>query len=232
MSAPGFSSRALAGGYDLDADLPVPEPGWAGVEAGLHALRHLQRFLESLGLELVLTGDDDSEMWCYLAGDYDQQIQDAEYRRYRKVTSPPSIRRLLRSEPRTVPLFGMSGSSCVGWSDITWEGMPLHRHVNPGRLFALLPRMSQMLRSANRPVQLHLLAWQTLFPTHSLVTWASDAQLCDGPQELDDRVRQAAAWMFHHGSPLSTWRQVVPEPDGWWRSASGIDADAGPARRQ
>jgi hypothetical protein len=96
---------------------------------------------------------------------------------------------------------------------------------------ALLPRKAEMMMSANRPVQLHLLAWQPLFPTHSLVTWASDAQLCDGPQELDSHVRQAAAWMFHHGSPLSTWRQVVPEPDGWWRSASGVDTDEGLARR-
>ncbi len=224
MSVPGFSSRALAGGDELDPDLPVPEPSWDGVHAGLHTLRHLSRFLDSLGLELVLTGDQDSELWCYLAGDYDDEVDQAEFHRLRKVTSPPGIRRLLRDEPRTVPLLGMNGSSCTGWSDITWEGVPLARHLKPGRLLALLPRRVSMSMSAQNPVLLHLLAWQPMFPTHSLVTWASDARLCDGPQELDPHVRRAAAWMFHHGSPLSTWRQVVPDPDAWWHRASAFES--------
>jgi hypothetical protein len=231
MKAPGFTSAALAGGYELDPDLPVPESARDGVHAGLHTLRHLVRFVESLGLELVLTGDEDSELWCYLAADYDEDTEDEEYGRYRKVTSPSGIRRLLRTEPRAVPLFWMSGSSCVGWGDITWEGMPLDPHLKPGRLFALLPRKAEMKVSANRPIQLHLLAWQSMFPTHSLVTWGIDAHLCDGPQELDRHMRDAAAWMFHHGSPLSTWRQVVPDPDAWWHRASAVDTDAGLAPR-
>lgn len=202
MNAPGFSSRALAGGYDLDPDLPVPEPGWNGVEAGLHTLRHLSRFLASLGLELVLTGDDESWMWWYLAGEYDEPVQRAEYRRYRKVASPSGIRRVLRNEPRTVPLLWMSGSSCVGWSDISWEGVRLERFLQPGRLLALLPRRVSMTMSANRPFELHLMAWQPSFPTHSLVTWGVDGLLCNGPQELETHVRSSAGQMFREGTAL------------------------------
>lgn len=204
MKAPGFSSRALAGGYDLDTDLPVPDVE-RGTFAGLHAVRHLRRFLDSLGLGLVLTGDDDSELWWDLASDYDETVERREYRSLRRVTSASGLRAVLRNEPRTVPLLGMNGSTCVGWSSITWEGVRLSERLHPGQLIALVPRMVSMSSRADPfPHRLHLMAWQEPFPTHSLVTWDEQAGLCDGPHELDDHVQEAGAWMFQNGSPFRT----------------------------
>lgn len=195
-----FRSAALTGGYDLDPDLPIPRhDGPGGHLAGLHVLRHLDRFVQSLHMELVITRDMSEQVLYDLTGDYDQRTAERELRRYRKA-SPGTLRRLLRHEPHRVPLLHMSGSSCLGWSGITWDGVHLDRYLRPGQLFALFPKYGHMIARANRVQFLHLLAWQAPFPTHSLVSWTDDAELLDRPQALDEPLRHAACRLFRTGS--------------------------------
>ena len=206
MTTQRLALRALAGGYHLDPDLPIPTADRFGVLGALHVLRHLQRFLESLHMQLVITGRRDSELVWKLGRDYDSNIVDAELRRHRFATSPQAIRNLIRNEPSAVPLFGFSGSSCTGWNDLSWEGVRLDRFLRPGQLIALKIDMAQMrVPKGGFRYELHLLAWQAAFPTHSLVSWGNDAALLDGPQQLNPAHGMAAGYFFHTGAlPTST----------------------------
>jgi len=218
-----FGSHALAGGLDLDPDLSPPDLDHPGTVAGLHILRHLDRYLDQLRLNLVMTGDREfSALSLQLGDDYQQGVMDREFRRYRFAQHAQTIRRTLRNEPGAVPLFGMSGTSCSGWSDITWEGVRLDRCLFPGRLFAFTSRKSVMRPGyVPAPRRVHLMAWQAPFPTHSLVTWDNNAELFDGPQELSDIDRRVAGYLFHTGRPL-TWSPTdLRALDTWSATTSG-----------
>ena len=225
-----FRPQALAGGFEFDPDLDPPEPDPYGVFGGLHVLRHLGRFLDSLGMELVITGDcESSELLFQLGGDYEPEVADSELQRYRFAEQPQDVRDLLHDEPRAVPLFGMSGSSCLGWTEVTWEGVRLDRHLQPGRLIAFTSMMAQQIPSRDGPGQLlHLLAWQAPFPTHSLVTWGNEATLLDGPQPLDESERMAAGHMFHTGQAHCWSSNYSADLAAFWAGASAVTLAAPP----
>ena len=217
LTAP-FRAQALAGGLDLDPDLALPEFRYChGTLAGLHVLRHVERFLTSLRMELAITGEVDDQLDWDLGGDYyDLDVAAREFRRYRRASSPGTLRRLLRHEPHRVPLFHMSGTSCIGWSYLSWQSVRLDRQFRPGQLFLLFPSFASMVSRSYNAYHLHLLAWQAPFPTHSLVSWTNDAELCDGPQELDHMTRRNAGYMFHTGQPLPNMVNRSKILDQWW----------------
>lgn len=215
-----FRASALAGGLDLDPDLPPPDDAvWT--LAGLHVLRHVERFLDSLGMALVLQSDGDDDMAWRLADDYDDTVGARELTRHRRVRSHSGMRRVLRDDARAVPLLNLSGSDCLGWRNISWEGMRFDHLLQPGRLFLLLTFMApQMPRGVPR-LYVHLFAWQAPFPSHSLATWTNGAQLCDGPQEITLRLQQAAGFIFRYPRPIQRsmyggWSVM----ERWWRDAS------------
>lgn len=214
-----FRAQALAGGLDLDPDLPEPWDPDEGL-CGLHVLRHVERFLDSLGMELVLNSDGDDDLAWRFTDDYEQSDGARELRRYRKVGSHSGLRRILRDEPRSVPLLNLSGSQCLGWRDISWEGMRLDRLLQPGRLFLLLTFTALQMPRGPQPVHVHLFAWQAPFPSHSLATWTNGAQLCDGPQEIGLQLQQAAGFILRHPEPIQRtihggWSRV----ERWWNEA-------------
>jgi hypothetical protein len=221
MHTAPFRARALDGGFDLDPDLPLPEFRYChGTLAGLHVLRHVERFLASLRMELVINGEADDQLDWSLGGDYyDGDVAASEFRRYRRASSPGTLRRLLRHEPHRVPLLHMAGTSCVGWNTVSWETVRLDRQLRPGQLFLLLPSFAHMSFAANGPHHLHLMAWQAPFPTHSLVSWTDNAELCDEPQALDEGLRQIAGYMFHAGQPAPRGADSSGRV-AWWRDAS------------
>jgi hypothetical protein len=119
-----------------------------------------------------------------------------------------------------VPLLYMSGTSCLGWDNVSWETVHLDRQLRPGQLFLLLPSFAHVSFAANGPHHAHLLAWQAPFPTHSLVSWTDNAELCDGAQPLDDGLQQIAGYMFHTGQPEPRRRGGWGHITTWWHEAS------------
>ena len=210
-----FRASALAGGLDLDPDLPPPDDvEWT--LAGLHVLRHVERFLDSLGMAMVLQSNGDDDLTWRLTDDYDPEVASRELGRHRRVSSRSGLRRVLH-DPRAVPLLHLEASDCLGWNCISWEGMRLDHLLQPGRLFLMLHYRIVQAPKGVPPVHLHLFAWQPPFPSHSLVTWTNGAQLCDGPQEIGLRFRQAAAYILQRPQPIQRtvfggWSAI----EGWW----------------
>ena len=213
----GFRANALTGGFSHDPDLAPPECGMK-VSRGLHVLRHISRYLDSLGLHLVITGERDSQLEWELTLGYDDDVAAAELRNYRFARTARAIRKLLAHDPRAVLLFGMSGSTCIGWRMSTWEGTRLDTRLTPGRLFLMKDRMvQQVVKRGHTPQEyVHLLAWQAPFPTHRLVSWGLDAELMNFPCELRQWTRQAAGFAFHHGRLPGFGG---PELSRWWGTA-------------
>jgi hypothetical protein len=214
-----FRAQALAGGLDLDPDLPEPWDPDEGL-CGLHVLRHVERFLDSLGMTLVLNTSRCCDLDDQLVSDYPYDDGAAALRRYRQVTSHSGLQRVLRDEPLSVPLLQMSGTQCLGWRHISWEGMRLDRIFRPGQLFLLWPQMFPQMPRGPQRTELHLFAWQAPFPSHSLVTWTNGAQLCDGPQPIELRLQQAAGFILRHPEPIQRsihggWSRV----ERWWSDA-------------
>jgi|GEM_PF-3413450 len=187
-------------GFDLDPDLPIPEPFSTMVSlGGLHVARHLERFVESLGLRLVFnsTPDDGVLSFLHLGRGYGKHNA-REFRRHHCVGSASRMRRVLRDEPDTVPVVGMF-RTCLGWHS-RWEGMRLARVLAPGRLFVFSP-----LGVGMKPIpgaeegRVYVCAWQAPFPTHAMLAWGGGARLVPGPVEIPDHMRIAAGWMFHSG---------------------------------
>lgn len=224
VSTPQSSTRQLAGGYGDDPDLRHPEAGACGVFAGLHILRHLDRYLQSLGMELVLTGELD-EFAQQLSGDYGYAWSRVtrELGRYRKARTSASIRRILRHEPQAVPLFAALGTACIGWNEVSWEGVHLDERLVPGRIIALHSSMiPQTARPWHRSV--HMAAWQAPFPSHSLVSWHDAAELQEGPIELPDR--EVLGYMFHTGTSVGHVRGDAV--DQWWSDTNALTLSAVP----
>jgi hypothetical protein len=203
LTAP-FPARALAGGYDLDPDLPQPDdPHVRGTLAGLHVLRHLDRLLQSLRLELVLPLGRFDEVTGRITHDYDDDVVERELCRY-KIVKSKSFGREVTRNPRLVPFVGMTGS-CLGWSEYGAQGAKLADRLAPGRLFAF-----EGYRFKNAPFprggfqyRVYLAAWQEDFPTHCLVSWGNNAELSREPMAIDPTLREAACRMFVSGSDLT-----------------------------
>ncbi|MEX1105044.1 MAG: hypothetical protein WEB78_02495 [Ilumatobacteraceae bacterium] len=208
-------------GFDIDPDLPLPESFARLVPlGGLHVARHLERFVESLGLHLVFNGSRDEGVLSYehLGSGYGEESE-RETRRYRRVGSASGLRRVLRDESDTVPVVGMN-SSCMGWH-ATWPGVRLARVLAPGRLFVFAPRSIGMRPTPGaEEARVYVCAWQAPFPTHAMLAWGGGARLVPGPVEIPDTMRRAAAWMFHSGEAdfyLGRW----PVRDSWVREHFG-----------
>ena len=215
-----FRASALAGGLDLDPDLTRPDDPEMGL-CGLYVLRHIQRFLDSLGMELVLNTDGDDDLTYHLSGEHELDKDIRDLHRYRHVWSHSELRCVLRDQPRSVPLLHLLGTGCMGWKTISWEGMRIDHLMQPGRLFLLWAQSGGM--GSRRPwvTHLHLFAWQAPFPTHSLVTWTNGAELCDGPQPIDEWLQQIAGHIMRFGQPVL--RRGYTSNDraaAWWRDAS------------
>ena len=224
MNVPRSTSKSLAGGYRLDADLPAPPADALETLGGLHVLRHMQRHLDTLGQHLVLFSDREySELLSLLTSGYDQLSERRELRRHRFASSPSRMREVLRNDPRAVPVVSIYGSTCLGWKAPAWEGIRLSRYLQPGQLFAFAEQFTSML-PPRRPeaLRLHLAEWQAPFPAHSMATWGNQAKLLKGPQEF--KYAEIASYMFDTASkitnapddrlPFRRWRDSVAQGVG------------------
>ncbi len=203
-------------GYGHDPDLPEPvDTGRPITMGGLHTLRHVDRFVRSLGLEVVLNAergwyDDD------LGDDYPDEFDPLVRRSFRHVGSAGRLRQVLRDEPSAVPLLTMHGTSCVGWQ-ASWSGVRLARRLAPGRLFVLATHMWMMRPGTVPHAGVYVCAWQPPFPTHALVAWGPRARVTPGPVPLDDSLRAPAAWLFESGEGEFGWGRRSHR-DAWLRA--------------
>jgi hypothetical protein len=207
---------AVTSGYLHDPDLPLPEESERQMSmGGLHTLRHVDRFVQSLGLELVLNAE--RGCWDDQLGDgYDEAVERRVRRPFRHAGSAGRLRHVLRNDPAAVPHLFLSGSSCVGWRP-TWTGVRVGRRLAPGRLFVLTTHMATPKPSMIPIAGTYMCAWQHPFPTHALLAWGPRAELTPGPVELPSGARAAAAWLFESGDDSFGWGKDAGR-DAWLRT--------------
>ncbi|MEI8241385.1 MAG: hypothetical protein WCI22_18395 [Actinomycetota bacterium] len=221
MNAPRITSAHLAGGYAIDADLPLPDDdcSWDDPLGGLHVLRHVDRYLRSIDKHLVIVGSDYSDALFQFIHDSGGPAASAELDRYRRVETPDSLRRILRNEPDAVPFLNLLGGGCTGWREPVWSGVRLDRSFSPGRLFLLhvhkVPMMAPRPKVRRKPT-IHLMEWQSPFPPQSLATWTSYAKLSPDRHDVADVAD--VAFMFHFGHNFSYAPEHRRACDEWWRT--------------